>query len=368
MNINETIISSFDEFKKMLGRVNPAARKKFINQCGEKGSTLLVQAIKNYKIPIIILLLENGADVNMKCGKNLRKLPIYYVIKYQLSDILKLLLKYNLDVTRCFEGRDKCGYKSLINISPLMYAVKVGNLDTIKLILQNTGNTNTIYDCAFDADARNYYAISPIKYLYAKWKFKFPKLYKLLIKKGGNIYEDYSPELNTDVFCHNVMYTIFGKAFSENNLQIIKWALKHKNNSIPKDVNDYHFYVYRSIKSISMFKLFMQYDMINNSKLFESVYFHSIVDSISDIYELEKCGLNLFENEENNFYKNNKKFLETRYDSNGRDIYRKLSAEVDNNFKLIMMGYYFDKKCLFYGDYLSKDMCFLILNTAKKFL
>lgn len=353
MNRNQIKAYDFDEFKSFISHVTGESRKKVINEIYHGGKTFLTDAIKNYKLPLVKLLLSDGADTNLECGKKFRKTPLYYVIKYELVDILKLLLKYGLDVDKRFGIATNifgftCTEASPYQVKPLIYAIYIGNAEIVKLILQNSqsGRVSPFFFTSF-------YNISSIQYVFLKYNFTQLKIYKALIKRE-NGYITYSNSDNGN-YPENVNYTVFGRAVIFNQLKIVKWILKYKNDLIPKNFMEYHLNIYGRVDSMEMLRLFIKYDSVNKCSVLAKAPLDKIVKSETDDIELRKYASGLFPSQMDvNDYIATSSFLKNC-----------MRRNVIKNFTLVLLGFNFDEKCLFYNDYLSRDMFLLILKEAK---
>lgn len=299
------------------------------------------------------MLLTNGADPNLECGKKRRKTPLYYVIKYELVDILKLLLRYAVDVNKRFGLTISifgatCTDTLPHQVRPLIYGIHVGNAEIIELILQNS-KCEIFRSFGFT----RFYNICAIQYLYFKYSFSQLNIYKMLIKKeNAYVLSDVS-EYGNDP--ENVKYTIFGKSVIFDQTKIVKWILKYKNDTIPKNFMEYHLNIYNSVNSMDILRLFIKYDYMNWCSLMIRAPLDKIIKTESDKIELRKYASAVFASQlDINDYIMASSFL--------KDCMRK---NVINNFMLVLLGFSFDEKCLFHRDYLSRDMCLLILETAK---
>ena len=81
------------------------------------------------KYDIIKILLENGADVNIKTSLN--KNALIFSSNY---NIIKLLLEHNIEINI---NRNKSH-----NFIPLLYHINISNYKTVKLLLKNDADVN----------------------------------------------------------------------------------------------------------------------------------------------------------------------------------------------------------------------------------
>ncbi|OUM60514.1 hypothetical protein PIROE2DRAFT_63098 [Piromyces sp. E2] len=95
-----------------------------IDEKDSEGNSLLIFTIKEYpeKLTMIESILSHGADVNQLDSEN--KIPLIHAIEKENIDLIRLLIKYNADVTCTMPN----GY------TPIKYAC----------IKNNTNNTNIV--------------------------------------------------------------------------------------------------------------------------------------------------------------------------------------------------------------------------------
>lgn len=111
------------EIERMVQLVNEIpSLSKFIFNDPEKTSFLLRALEHAQGLPLVIALINNGADVNNADETGMT--PLIFAVKYNRTAALKLLLEYGAVVNK----------KTLIE-SPLHFAVNFGSVEAVKLLL-----------------------------------------------------------------------------------------------------------------------------------------------------------------------------------------------------------------------------------------
>jgi hypothetical protein len=168
----------------------------------KNNSKLLIQAINENNIPMVKLLLDNGANVNIHCYN--RPLLHYTIANKTNHEIIRLLLNSGADMYT-INGRNTALIVSIIwnnieaaklllakgyNINtksavdkiyyrlwpPLIYAIMHNNLELVKLFINSGADINLCAD--FNGNTP----------LIAAVKIKNIKIIKLLLKSGADIY------------------------------------------------------------------------------------------------------------------------------------------------------------------------------------
>jgi len=119
-----------------------------VNAKNNNGETCLYYATKENNIEIVQLLLENGADIN--AINNYGKTPLIYSIWSNNKDIVELLIQKGADVNA----------KNNYGDTPLYYAIKENNKDIVELLIQKGADVNAINNYG---DTPLYYAIKKNK-------------------------------------------------------------------------------------------------------------------------------------------------------------------------------------------------------------
>jgi ankyrin repeat protein len=111
-----------------------------INQRDEQSNYFLTYAIMYNKYVIAKTLIGKGSriDITDTDGKSI----LYIPIKYNYQDILQLLLKVNNDIigVNVIDIRDK------LHFTALHYAIKLKNIDAIKVLIRYGSNVNSCID------------------------------------------------------------------------------------------------------------------------------------------------------------------------------------------------------------------------------
>uniref|UniRef100_A0A5K3ETX1 ANK_REP_REGION domain-containing protein n=2 Tax=Mesocestoides corti TaxID=53468 RepID=A0A5K3ETX1_MESCO len=97
-----------------------------INDIGVDGETTLARAVAKNSVPIVELLLQRGADPNMK-EKKIESTPLIEAAKEGFDCVVKLLLQYGASVSQT----TNTGYTAL------HYAAANGHLECVKLLLEH---------------------------------------------------------------------------------------------------------------------------------------------------------------------------------------------------------------------------------------
>ena len=125
-------------------------------------------AVLNKSNTIIKLLIDNGANINIKDSKS--QTPLHHAVSQGSLEIVKLLIKSGADISS----------KTINGQTPLHFAVSQGSLEIVKLLIESGANISLT----------NNYGQTPL-HIAAKKKDSLAMI-KLLIKSGAEI----SPEDN----------------------------------------------------------------------------------------------------------------------------------------------------------------------------
>lgn len=91
----------------------------------------LLKAVKENDMDIVLQLLKNGTDVNMRQNR-MSESPLHVAVRNELSDMTRLLLENGADVN----------VKSNLLITPLHIAVQHGLLDITKILINHGADVN----------------------------------------------------------------------------------------------------------------------------------------------------------------------------------------------------------------------------------
>lgn len=171
-----------------------------INTPNKKGETPLWAAITSKKYDLINLLIENNTDINKGFNGDT---PLTYACKKNDTKLLALLLKHpnlNINLTNTF-GK-----------TPLYVACLHGNLDIVKILLQNNANINY----------KNKTGESP---LWAACKYGYSNIVDLLIQNNVDV--------NTT---NNNGDSPLWAAIISKNISIVKLLLQNNADVSQKDM------------------------------------------------------------------------------------------------------------------------------------
>lgn len=112
--------------------------EKFLRNATENikvdvGNKFLFKYIKSGNVPIVKLLFEYGINPNIRDDGGYA--PMYYAIKQEDDDIIHLLMDYDVDLNMPIDN--------VCKNTPLICAVKHGNLDLVKILLDQCVNVHT---------------------------------------------------------------------------------------------------------------------------------------------------------------------------------------------------------------------------------
>jgi ankyrin repeat protein len=147
---------------------------KVFENNGETGDTPLIIAIKSEKEKIIKLLLNKGAEINLK--NNHSNIPLNVAIETNNMNIILFLLKKGANVNPEYKSWN----------TPLILAIKNENFDVVKLLVENGADVNS----------KNLNNVTPLIYTVSifsadsKFSDKRFEIVKYLIKKGAKIEDD----------------------------------------------------------------------------------------------------------------------------------------------------------------------------------
>lgn len=174
--------------------------KKYLNSINGDGKSYLLSAVETGDVEIFKILINNGADVNIKDAKG--KTPLHSVASKNNIEMAKFLLenKANANI------QDKSGQ------TPLHYAVSNNNLEMTKLLLKNKvrvdikdkSGKSPLHQAAFvkdidmiklliekkaDVNSKDNDLNTPLHYIYnsSLGIEKLVELSNLLTKNGANI-------------------------------------------------------------------------------------------------------------------------------------------------------------------------------------
>ncbi len=147
-----------DMVKKMI-----AMDPQMVNEMNDVGRTPLHLAVLNGHKEVVAVLLESGADVNLKSKKNKRS-PLHYAVWKGHAGIAGLLIKKGADV----EAEEIDGE------TPLCYVPVSGSLETMKLLLENKANPKKISNIGS----------SPLTYSIERGSIE---MVKLLVERGADV-------------------------------------------------------------------------------------------------------------------------------------------------------------------------------------
>ena len=194
------------------------------NAVNEKGETLLDISVKSDQKNILLLLLEKGADCNIKNAEG--QMPIHVAItrlKYNKSDldIVNLLIDHHTDLNVC----------NNVNETPLHMAAKVGHFEIVRKLIQKRASF----------DSRNNQCLTPAQVAIKENQTKIAKFFiesydprrvlrsavvkenapmvKLLLEIGEN---PNSTELGNITLLH--------KAVRMGHLKIVQYLIDHGAN------------------------------------------------------------------------------------------------------------------------------------------
>jgi ankyrin repeat protein/L-ascorbate metabolism protein UlaG (beta-lactamase superfamily) len=147
------------QVKKLIIK-NPA----LLNGRSEAGRTALQLAAFSGQVEVVALLLEKGADVNMKSIKNKRS-PLHFAVWKGHTKVAHLLLKGGADL----ESKEVDGE------TPLHYAAASGELSVVKLLVAKGAKVNYV----------SRIGTTPLSYAVSR-RGGFPEIIKFLIAKGAD--------------------------------------------------------------------------------------------------------------------------------------------------------------------------------------
>ena len=131
------------------GIVGKFGEKGVDARVGRNGETMLMLAARKMHTELVKLLIDNGADLNIKGGSNYGYTALMYAVKEGNTEIAKLLLDNGADLNI----KDSFGYTAL------MFAVREGNTEIVKLLLDNkadiSGEINYQKEVMYPADYKN---------------------------------------------------------------------------------------------------------------------------------------------------------------------------------------------------------------------
>lgn len=211
-----------------------------------ENNSILIYAIRDNNYNLCKFLLENGFNPNIKYCK-FPKYPILNeAIKYNNYKIIKLILKYIIDI-------NELDYKME---SPLCRSCENGNYNISKLLLKLGAYINGYY--------ANYNKKLNYTPLYYAVKSNNIKLVEYLLKKNAN------PNIWSDGAYGNPSYLPLHIAIENNNYKMCKLLLLY--GALPEEDNDVQYgnYWYRNnpspydiilktnnIKLLNLFKYYM---------------------------------------------------------------------------------------------------------------
>ncbi len=163
------MIKKEDLFKAVINgkleKITSILKKIDVNSINREEQTPLMKAVYKSNLEIVEYLLENGADVNTTDLWKQTALMLSYGLN---SDVVKILIEQGADVNA------KNHYKR----TPLMYFVEYGTVKSMKLLIENNADVNSV-------DSDNTSALLCSTYI-DKDKQAVQKI-KLLISKGADI-------------------------------------------------------------------------------------------------------------------------------------------------------------------------------------
>lgn len=249
-----------------------------INQKDKYGWTPLIHAINYDNNEIIKFLIKNGADI--KLSDNDGNDPIYYAIKRGNLNIIKLLIENGVELNNLYDDKGLMYYA--INL------ISINRDDIIKLLLKyniniNNDNINYLY---YFVKENNY---SMIK-LFIDKGIKLDKLYELIIisnnKEIINLLIDYIDIENTGDLLKKMIY------FGDENI-----INKLVNKGIKITKNDYEYAM--SISNLDIINILKKskhknFEM-NDTKYYDDLNKKHKTDSISNqIKDIKDYDLYLF--------------------------------------------------------------------------
>ena len=156
------------------GIVGKFGEKGVDARVGRNGETMLMLAARKMHTELVKLLIDNGADLNIKGGSNYGYTALMYAVKEGNTEIAKLLLDNGADLNI----KDSFGYTAL------MFAVREGNTEIVKLLLDNkaniSGEINYQKEVMYPADYKNNELMSAAEKGYTE-------IVELLIDNGADL-------------------------------------------------------------------------------------------------------------------------------------------------------------------------------------
>ncbi|KAG4107370.1 ankyrin repeat-containing domain protein [Neocallimastix lanati (nom. inval.)] len=203
---------SMEDKKEMINKFYKKKKEQGLTEFPISRMFLLKRAIKENQIPIVKLLINNGADIEVTFSEDVS--PLHYAIYFGKVSMIKALLNYGANVNK----------KDNDSKTPIIYAfenINEDSLSIIKLLIEYGANVNII-----DNESK-----TPLKY--AIIYNSFP-IVKLLIENGSDINFNSRNRIEDDILYLAIKY---------KNLDIIEYIIKNHFNIKPEFKNEYYEYI-----------------------------------------------------------------------------------------------------------------------------
>lgn len=128
---NTTLDSIIMAKKAAYNEAEQLAKKKEIDTLDEKGDTPLVNAIKENNLALVIELIKQGANIEKANKGGFR--PLHIAARDNYPEIAKFLCKNNIQIDATCQNSE---------VTALHLAAWRGNLDIVKLLLENGADIN----------------------------------------------------------------------------------------------------------------------------------------------------------------------------------------------------------------------------------
>ena len=177
-NLGEILLRTYNDID--LDNVLKNCRR-FINRYDSNGKTPLMVACEKGKIGLIIKLLENGADINIKDAQD-RHTALTYALSNGRIGVVSFLIKHGATV-----GKEKV----------LTYAYENGDSELLKILVDNGININekdkngetVLMKMCKDDKMTLFYSDNVEQMEELQWRGKRGEVKRLILKNGVNINE-----------------------------------------------------------------------------------------------------------------------------------------------------------------------------------